>query len=287
MMKKIFFFCFLISLSLLTGCVKNNPDPSWIEINGFTVQSNPQLSGSEGDLSRNALTNGWVYINDKFIGIFELPCKIPVMVQGQSAIRVYPTILNNGISLTKKQYPFLEAYETIVDLKQNETVVIAPTTKYLAGTKFWVEDFEGSTQKLTQGNGSQTNYLVQLENGNRYGRVLLTPSESYWAMYTDEEDPFSFPIGSSVYLEAEFYCTSKVITSVLAGKLDGTITEHVNVSMLPSNSETVVWKKIYIDLTDVVKGSGGYKFWQAFSSQLPEGSSQSLIYLDNIKVVYR
>ena len=71
-------FVFALTILLLQGCVKNNPDPSWLYIDKWTLVANPELSGAEGELSQS-ITEAWVYINDNCVGVYELR-KYPVGV---------------------------------------------------------------------------------------------------------------------------------------------------------------------------------------------------------------
>lgn len=270
---------------ILSGCIKNNPDPSWLEIKDFTVVANPELT--EGELSMHGFTNGWVYINEKFIGTFELPCKIPVLITGQASVRVYPTVIKNGIAASKKLYPFTAPYETTIELVQNETVTINPVTNYIEGTNLIIEDFQGGAVKLIPGNDTQTNLLIESEGGNSYGRVLLTSSAPYWSAYMNkggDNEAFSFPIGSEIFLEFECNNTHRLKTSIIYGKLDGTITEQDNITVTTAKDG---WKKMYIELTEVIAYSGGYAFWFGFKYELPEGESEATVLIDNIKIVYR
>ena len=47
-----------------------------------------------------------------------------------------------------------------------------------------------------------------------------------------------------------------------------------------------VWKKIYIDLKELVNTSGGIGFIQTFQAALDDGDSEGLILIDNIKIVH-
>lgn len=281
-MNKIFLLLIIGSCFFFSGCIKNNPNPSWVEINEFTVESNPQLT--EGELGHHGFTNGWVYINDKFIGTFELPCKIPVLVTGQATIRVYPTIINNGISATKKNYPFTEPYEETVELKMDETATINPVTRYMTGTTFWIEDFQGGNIKLDQGSNSTASAQVVSDenNSNLYYKIDVNSTQSIWTAYTNE--PLSFPLGSQIYLEFECNNSAPLKTLFMYGKNDGTITEQYNITVTTANSG---WKKAYIELTELVANSGGYLFWSGFEFSLPEGQSNATVLIDNIKIVYR
>src|SRR5690606_26664927 len=244
--------------------------------------ANPEVT--EGNIDVHGFKFGWVYVNDKFIGVFELPCKVPVLVTGQSKIQVFPTIENNGMGGVKKVCPFMDYYETTVELKANEVATVEPTTKYKTGTTFWIEDFEGGNIKLSPGSNSNTNILVETEPTNRVGKVFLNGSASLWTAYTDEAQPFNFPIGSQIYLELECKNEAKLKTTFIYAKTDGTITQQYNISV---TTATEGWKKVYIELTELIIKSGGYAFWVGFEYELPSDQSESTLLIDNIKVIYR
>jgi len=100
----------LLIFFIVSSCVKNNPDPSWLEVNEWQLNSNIALSGLEGELTES-ITNAQVYIDDELIGIFEVPFRIPILKSGAVNVKVYPVVINNGISATKKLYPFLNYFE--------------------------------------------------------------------------------------------------------------------------------------------------------------------------------
>jgi hypothetical protein len=286
-MRNHFLLLIVCAYFFLSGCVKNNPDPSWIEINQFTIESNPQLTGGEGKLTDHGLTNAWVYVNEKLIGVFELPCKVPILMTGTAHVRLYPAILKNGSSATKHIYPFTDSYETTIELVQNGSVTINPITRYKTGTTFWVEDFEGSSVKLADGTNTQTSMLVDSDGPNRYGRVLLNSGASFWSAYTkksEDDEGFTFPLGSEIYVEFDCKNTSLIETQFIYGKSDGSVLEQIQVGVPPSGGN---WKKLYVELTEVVRGSGGFIFWFGFSSRLGEGNSEDLVLIDNIKIIYR
>lgn len=270
---------------IVSGCIKNNPDPSWIEINEWVLEENIDSPYNAGVLTSN-FTDAWVYVNDQLIGVFEVPCKVPVLVSGSANIKVFPAIHNNGISATKKMYPFVQPHEEDVQLVQNESIVINPTTKYYSNVQFWIEDFENATFKLNHTSQSSATLIIESEtNGlNKYGRVLLNSSASNWEAYTNQA--LSFPQGSEVYLEVDYYNTNKIVTGLIAAKADGTTEDHINISMNAQDPSEVVWKKIYIDLKELIINTQGVEFVQTLQAKLAEGASEGLIRIDNIKVVH-
>ena len=88
-------------LFVLFACVKNNPDPSWVQIKAWTLEANASLNGEEGSLSHN-FTHAWVYADGQLIGVFELPVKIPILDEGSSELKIFPVIEDNGIGIDNK-----------------------------------------------------------------------------------------------------------------------------------------------------------------------------------------
>lgn len=273
---------------LLSACLKNNPDPAWLEINEWTLLSNPDLIGVEGELTHN-FTEAAVYINDENIGIFEVPFKIPILKSGNVNIKIYPVIKNNGISATKKIYPFVTVFEINETLTENQTLTINPTTKYNSLTNFWIEDFEGSAIHIDTDPTSKTSMItgndpIILTWGNNYGRVNLDAVDSTWIAYV--HDDLNLPKGQEVYLELNYYNTNSVTTGLIAIGPNGII-PNPYIRLNSQNSSSVKWKKIYIDLREIVSNSANAAYFKpSFQAYLDNGNTQGEIILDNIKVVH-
>lgn len=278
-------------LFIVSSCVKNNPDPVWIEINEWTLEANPSSVNDPGELTEN-FSDAWVYIGGEFVGVFELPCKIPVLYTGSKTISVYPTIWNNGISATKKIYPFVEYYELTANLVANQTITINPTTRYKSTLQFWKEDFEGAF-KIEDDPNSQTNItpsadpaIIQPFNGNQFGRVTLSSAANTWIAYTNNNSPLNLPKGAEVYLEIDYHNTNRVTTGLLAVAPSGTI-DNPNIQLNPQEGTGVEWKKIYIDLREIISASAiGAYFQLSFQALLDDTETDGEINIDNIRVVY-
>jgi hypothetical protein len=113
-------FIYFISLFfILSACVKKNPDPAWLQVNEWSISANPSLSLQEGELTEN-ISDAWVYVDDELIGVFQVPFKIPILKEGNVTFKIFPAIKNNGISATKKIYPFLKEYVINGTLVKNQ-----------------------------------------------------------------------------------------------------------------------------------------------------------------------
>ena len=274
---------------ILNACIKNNPDPAWIEVNEWTIQANPELSGAEGELSHN-ISDAWVYVNDDLIGVFQVPFKIPVLKSGQADIKIYPTVRNNGISATKKIYPFMDVYEISANLVQNQTLVINPVTKYKSGLNFWIEDFEDANMKIVNDPNTSAAHIhfansnLQWFNGNAYGEVLLNSTDSTWIAYTNEQLVISK--GLECYLEVDYHVTNNLTTGLIYVNANGS-QNNINIRLNAQADTATNWKKIYIDLKELITASPtNTSFLQSFAASLDEGKTNSKIQIDNIKVIH-
>ena len=174
----------LLLLALVfSACTKNNPDPSWLEINAWDLQANAASVNPTGELT-SSINDAWVYVDNELIGVFEVPCRIPILKSGTFDVKIFPTVLNNGISATKKIYPFLEPYETSITLVENETSTVSPTTRYYSTLKFWIEDFEDLGNQIEDDPTSLTSMvgvndpIMIATNGTKIGRVSLNTTDS-------------------------------------------------------------------------------------------------------------
>ena len=283
---------FLLLLLGFTACIKNNPDPSWLEVTAWTLQSNIDLSGDEGELSHN-ITEAWVLVDDKLIGVFQVPFKIPILKDGMCNIKIYPAIKNNGISATKKIYPFLEVYEVNQILTKNQTLTLNPITKYKSVTQFWIEDFEEINTLLLEDDPNtsiahceEVNENLQPFNGSFYGKISLNSNFPLWVAYTRDTEQLFIAKGKEAYLEIDYHNTNSLTTGLIYVSPAG-VTNNINIRLNAQSPESVVWKKIYIELTELIKASpNSSNFQQSFSSYLDPGQTATEILIDNIKVVY-
>ena len=284
------FFYFISLVFLLSACVKNNPDPAWLQVNEWSISANPSLSLQEGELTEN-ISDAWVYVDDELIGVFQVPFKIPILKEGNVTFKIFPAIKNNGISATKKIYPFLKEYVINGTLVKNQIFTINPTTQYKENLNFWIEDFEDASFQITDdpntsaANMDTDNLDLQWFNGNAYGKVILNALDSTWIAFTGE--PYMvLPKGKECYLEIDYKVTNSVTTGLIY-VTSGSTTNNVNIRLNAQKPEVAVWKKIYIDLRELIGNSpSGSVFSQSFIASLDDGNSEGIILIDNIKVIH-
>ncbi len=277
---------FLI-IYLLFSCTKNNPDPSWISISEWNLISNK--TNKEGELSHN-FSNAYIEIDDKTIGFFELPIKLPILESGKHTIKVHPVILNNGISASKTIYPFCEPYIIDIELSPNQTLNISPKTSYYTDCKFWIEDFEDAGVKIKSEDGfegllSTANNKQYLKYGNNYGQIMVDKVNPYWQGKTTTNS--TLPQGKNIYLELDYLNTNTLLTGVYVSN-STEIKYNPNVALNPQDRTNLKWKKVYIDLRQMVSYSTpGSIFEQYFNVTNTSTSDTNFVLIDNVKLIYR
>lgn len=280
--------------TVLAGCVKNNPDPSWLEVNEWTLESNAINVSNEGELTHN-FTDAWVFIDNKLIGVFEVPFKIPVLVSGDSEITLYPTIKDNGIASTKRIYPFVEPYIIDAELVQNQTLTINPKTHYKDNVmvRLWdFEDlgnfaFEETNQSAVIPFLNTNTDILGPYNGTGYMSMKFTDAERQLQMTNKAPGLENLPKqGADVYLEMDYYNDLPLVTGVVAIE-PGTATNNINVQVNSQDPSEIQWKKIYIDLTAIISGyPNATNYYLSFDALLPDSLSGAQINVDNMKVVH-
>jgi hypothetical protein len=276
---------------LLSACVRNNPKPVWLKIGTWTLAHNPELATQPETLTHN-FTDAWVSVDNKIIGIFELPCHIPVLASGEKVkIVLYPVVRNNGISASKKVYPFCKGYETTIALKEGETYELSPVTMYMESADFeYIEDFFGSQADFESSDddypeiGIENDPAISMTPGNSYAHIHLTAGNPEWAGHTSN---MLLPQGKEVYLEIDYRNTIDATEGVIVVAQDGSFKEHDYIILQKQDASQLKWKKMYIDLREIVSSQPSTsEFVQYLKASLPDGTSETDIYIDNIHVVH-
>lgn len=289
MIKKILL---LFSVPLLfLGCSKEDLTPSWLKIEPFTLSTDVSSQGANS----HAITNVWLFMDSKSLGVFELPCVIPILDEGEHTFEMIPGVKNNGISAKRVIYPFYNTFKIDGELVLNDTLTISPSTTYKNSTVFsYIEDFEGAGFSLVKGPSSDTDivFITAAEHpeivkyGDKCGGIYLTALDSIFT--TSTQSSLNLPKVSKVFLEIDYRNDNSISMGVIARYPDLSTSEHTPlVIMNPQTTGEEVWKKIYIDLTEDVSfevSASSYEIY--FLSYLDPDKTAGTIYIDNIKVVH-
>jgi len=217
-------FSYPIFLSILfvsmVSCEKFSGDqqiPAYLSIDSVYLTTDYNKQGSK---SQN-ITDVWVYVDDEFLGAFELPARLPVLKSGLHTVKLWPGIKKNGIAATRVAYEYYVPFQKNVNLKEDSTskLGVLKTTYQLPAYFPWMEDFEDAgtsldtTQRSSAFIGKTPSGSPLTFEGNHSGMVVMDSIHDFFECQTHEE--YLIP-QSSVFLEMNFNTTNSVTVGVFS-----------------------------------------------------------------------
>jgi len=263
----------LLLILTFSACDYRAEVPSYLQIEPFHLQTNPTTQGS----SSSKITDAWVYLDDRAVGVFEVPAKVPVIATTPDTMILFAGIKKDGISGRREVYPFYTTFSFAFEPHPATIDTIYPSVKYKDGVRFpFMEDFEVG---LDFSNMERTSIKNEVYEGNWSGVVRLDALQTEMA---SSSSPFDLPQdGRRIFLEMDYRCSTQFNVNLLAGKSTGL--DPVYVLTITPKSE---WNKIYIDLTEEIIAHKANDYRLVFSSTLPAGSEEVTFFFDNIKIVH-
>jgi len=281
----------LLPALLWWGCDIINPEeeiPAYIHIKPFDITTN---TSTEGTASAK-ITDGWVTVNGEFLGVYNLPATLPVLVKGTAEVKVEAGIKDNGVSATPEIYPFYEPHIVTLDLKPTATDTINPSTTYRSDARFaFIEEFETTSNIFTDDIDGNTNTKIvtsfaEAFEGEGAGRIVLSPENPIIQGATAFDEKFQNLQERSVlvYLEMDYKADTDVAWGVVAYP-QGLFTppEIIYDPVFVARDE---WTKIYFNLSQLFFDAQAEEFQITFLAQASGSQDETVILLDNIKLVH-
>lgn len=277
----------------IISCNLINPDeeiPTYFKIPKFEIETNLSNHGSNS----NCITDVWVNIDGDLQGIYELPAKFPILASGNHEIIVRAGIKNNGIAASRIIYPFYTFFVIDTFLDVNKTMILEPNVTYKNECVFiWKEDFENSGITLKSTAKSDTSLIVsnsEIFEGNYSGAIYLDSEHRIFECQAI--DSVFLPRNNSpIYLEMNYKSNlvqASGSESMFTVGMFITNQQHVIQNpIIYINSTNNEWKKIYIDLSQMVIRNFDAKYFHLFiGANLDNSVSNAEIYIDNLKIIH-
>jgi hypothetical protein len=276
----------LASALLLFACAKGEKVPSYLEI-PVVALATTSVQGS----ATAKITDAWVSVDEEFIGVWELPARLPVLAEGSHRIDVVPAIKRNGSFDDRLRYPFYTTWTSTVQLAREGTATVAPEVQYIPEADFWIEGFEDTFFLLSTTADSDTTLsrylpaehpdLIFLEN-SPCGGFRLDPEHQRVRLYTEEDFAST---GGPAFLELDHRSDVLITIGLLYTASGSSISEpYLYVAPTRRSDGTMPWNKLYVDLSGFFNSATSQRDLY-IEAQLPEGSSSAEVYLDNLKII--
>lgn len=282
-------FLFCLILASCSFFDKDEAIPSYIHIKKFQLNT----TSAQGTNSNN-ITDAWVYVNGNSLGVFELPCTIPVLTSGNTRITLYAGIKRDGVSAIRVIYPFYTNYVSDFDLSPGMIDTISPTCTYFDPPLATInkEEFEDaglkfSTDAMSTVDMVKTNISGEVFEGSYSGKMELTPSDLLAKSYYTVN--FDFPgNGAEAYLELNYKNNVQFVIGLeITEPLNVVQTDNTVINPSYDENGNLIWKKIYCQFTELINlhpNATNYRIYiQAIN---PNAESGLFVLTDNFKVVY-
>lgn len=281
-----------LSLIVLGGCNIINPAeqiPAYIELKPFQLENTPGLD--QGSLSEK-ITNGYVFINGAFIGIYSLPSTVPVLAEGEVEVVIDPMVRRNGVSSFLTFYPAYERFSTVVELAAGEITAVQPISRYDARVKFlFIEDFETGSPIFSDDRDQNADTKMDTTSsvvfeGSRSGVIRLDRDNPFIEVATRGDITYDLLSADRIFLEVDYKSEVDALFGLIGIDGAGQQIPSYEFGILPKDE----WTKIYFDLTEQVILSRFDEYQVGIAAGLPLENGdfaieEGFIYLDNIKLL--
>ncbi|MBX2973242.1 MAG: hypothetical protein KF797_09075 [Flavobacteriales bacterium] len=268
----------------MTGCRKTDNVPTYIDIPAVSVVATEQEGGST-----SKITDVWVTIDERSVGVWELPARVPVIGDGPHSIGVTAGVKRNGAFDDRLRYPYYTIWRGTVQLAPASSAAVEPAVRYEAST-IWSERFNLAGSQLLTSDRSDTALILisptarpeAVLDGTQIGGFVLDSEHPLVALETDENFPTVF---GPAYLELD-YSTDIDLTIGLTYRADGITRYEPWVILVPTAPVGGIrWNKVYVDLSEYFNRTGISARDIYIGAQLSGGRISAAGYLDNLKIV--
>ncbi|MFK8044343.1 MAG: hypothetical protein AB8B72_02520 [Crocinitomicaceae bacterium] len=280
----------LISFLFLASC-QEDLTPAWLEIKTVNFTTNEPVEGPNS----HDIVDAWVYIDNKEMGVWEIPFRMPVLQEGEHTLTVIPGIKISGQSSIRVTNNFYEAYTTTINLSKKETTTIVPTFGYKPTVNVIAkEDFEDTGVILNPDNTTDTTKFKIISKldfpdivkyGNNCGRLQVNESDTVARVITDLDLPI---IQGKMYLEIDYLATNSFFIGILEETSSvNQIDQGPYAGAYRTDADEFEWKKIYFPLSDRTNlnaFANSFEFY--IYVPLDTGNQAGEVYIDNVKIVY-
>lgn len=244
-------------------------------------------------LTRHKFTHVNFYVNNKNLGCWELPCKVPVLDVGgdTSTLVMIPAVRMTGMSNTIYGYPFLNICRQRVLLQKGTEYHVSqnpPKFIYSEYARFpFFETFSNSSSfSPSAASMNRLCFEPVTVDGFNVGEIILNDSNGL--SFDVSSSPFVAPVGSyRVWLEVRYKTDVNVNVSLKLSTAYNPTNAYSIGGFYASPDE---WKTIHFDLTNTINsyhsGAGSATNATLIMSGVGDAGKESRVDIDDVKVVF-
>lgn len=267
------------------GCNLINPAetvPTYIRLDSFKVKTNePSRTGS----ASSRITSAFVYVDNSFIGAYDVPSTIPLMIKKDAVLTFGAGVNYSGLKSYQYLYPFYYNDTVTVKYAPGKTVNYGAYAKYTEAAQFrWVEDFEtgNSLTELNDNSASDTSLIritdpSKVYEGGGSGQIILSSTHTTSESINNRDITIKQGEG---FIEVNYRCDVPFEIG-----LQTTTNGALYYEPIAGAKASESWNKIYIGIQSFLGKYNATACRVLIKASLPEGQTSGYVYLDNIKLI--
>jgi len=272
--------------------------PAFINIKGFKMIGNPDIAQSSKDgFQTEAIKDAWVYVDNVYIGTYSLPCKVPILEEGNHKIDIRPGVKLNGIAMTRTEYPFYTYYsenQNLIAGKEINIDTISIMYKTSITNFAITELFEDPYMSFsTVGMTQDSNKMVKCNNQDMVkpgwdsycGAMYLNSDQSTYKVITT--DSLYCNNYDALIMEIDYWCNIPFGIGIAGRTSSAAQLQYVDAMTLNAN-DSKGWQKVYVVLGKVWAQLSSPNYFQVYlTPQKKDGITNGWVYVDNIKIIHK
>ena len=267
--------------------------PAFISIDKIEVANDPShsISNYSGCFTSNIDAVQITVRNSQenhLLGVYSLPCRVPVLRQGQYTISLMPVIKLNGIAATRSSYPFYRNIDLAGQtLAPDSCIDLGSQTTYYDSTGFlfkvWEEYFEPEIPNLSLPDTivHRVSAPDTVRSDRGCGAIYLSSDQSTATFISNEE--FTVTDNGALFLELDYWTNVPLSVGLCSRtSLNSKYETYYAISLYPNFDKG--WNKIYIQLGKLWSQYSYYKSFHIAFQAVNSSGIEGKVYIDNIKL---
>ena len=286
-----YLFAICLGCICLYACNPEIDQPVYLQVDTAMLST---VYYTQGTASAN-ITDIWVTVNGKNMGVYELPATIPVFASGNTNLQLTAGIKMNGLAIKRPLYPFYNVDIRNMDLVETMTYKLTPQFTYKESTDFeFKEDFEDagvkvgpvdSSSNMVKTSDASLVFTFPNEKSRYSGMIQLLPEDS---TFFEVQTTKTFIKNSKMtycFMEMNYNFTHNVEVGIYY-HYNGRNYQYPICGIYGASKNGRGWKKIYINLTEALNSSTMIKDFEIYFKGIKNKQDTAIYLFDNIKVLY-
>jgi hypothetical protein len=276
------FICIVFANCTLTD--SDQPIPAYLEITDINITT----TQFQGDPTHE-ITDVWAYADNQLLGVFEIPCKIPVLINDETTeFLIFPGFRNNGERSRSFTYNVMDQLRFTETIAAGDVIQKSLTFSYKDEVKFdFIEGFEGGSHIFTRELDENENSRIiatteDKKSGAQSGKISLTQENPRIAVASIFDYKRIDNAGLDSYFEMDYKNDIPFFVGALYQQ-GGQLISQPLIVLNPSEE----WNKIYIDFTSILSSPVIENYSVYITTDIETLTEDSgTIFLDNLKFVH-